>query len=280
MSPRGIFVICGLLMAGCANPACELLKGNDEDGAAGEGEPVADNAAEVLLDAQCAAVERCGCGSRDDCEAQFGDPIREMFDTLTGKAAFDADCFEQVLAELRDDACTDTLEHCDLFVGSKEVDTQCVSFYGTAHHASDCGPGLMCRSSGCGGFGSPPAERRGPGERCNPQAPTEICQVTLYCDEREPACVAELPDGAECQQWHACSTLSFCAGYGAAGTGVCTPRLQVGEPCDRDDDRSVCALAYDEAGDYSPTQCSDGTCQVVESGPALCSEPESVHGGG
>jgi len=226
-----------------------------------DGPPPADALGE-LRETRCELAVQYDCVSSSQCNAKHADPIASMFEKLEG-ASFNTECFNDVIDAMEQYTGGGTYvpSDCTLFEGDVRDGERCVGYYGLGYRAHNCEPGLRCTLDAGADFA-----RCGPGiiaandtqlaENCDPAAVVEMCTSSLYCKQGDNVCVYELEDGDPCFQETACSVISYCQGRASGGEGVCTLQLDLGEACDVEDDRKVCAFACDEDS-CRRTECVD-----------------------
>lgn len=248
---------------------------------------------DAIAEARCARYDAC-CpggapvvGSGAECVEELGAAYRAQIDDGGGEGwDFDQRCVDAAIALYGGITCDE-----DPAVARCTIDWCWGGFHhgtaaagATCSDARDCDINLDCVEGACRnpcGLGEgepcgasavdPDVQTCSPlyvcdlqSSTCRPLPPagqpclTNRCQKGVACIEG--TCEAPRPEGAPCPDDPACAS-SYCAG----GSGTCSTRPGVGEPC------SVggCDLA---------SRCVDGTCQPLPGDGEPCPELECAEG--
>lgn len=233
----------------------------------------------------CTALASCACyfpyESTEACEVEYSQRMSEL---LENEMTFDEGCFEDALASGTLDACAPVsefpyLQDCELLRGSKKRGDACTGYFGEIppFGVDECEGDLVCRAGYCRGT-EDILPRLEVGDACDPTEFAPFCQsdptddVNLYC-ATGGSCQAQVSAGRPCDAPSACDWLDaadlYCAGYGAAGEGVCTPRSALGDPCDPAD-HAPCAI---DPGSDGGVWCSASERVCASDGSRVCGFP-------
>lgn len=248
-------------------------------------DPPPEDAASRYGAAVCAALASCECYFEYEtaaaCEVEYS---RRMSELLENELTFDEECFEEVLTSDTLVECAPASDFpypqdCDLLTGSKRMGEACAGYFGEVppFGVDECEGDLVCRAGYCRGT-EDVLPRLEVGDACDPTEFAPFCQsdptdsINLYCASGG-SCQAQVGAGSACDAPSACDYLDatdiYCAGFGVAGEGVCSPRSALGEPCDPAD-HSPCASDPDSEGGV---WCSATERVCVSDGPRACSFP-------
>ncbi|NVB38221.1 hypothetical protein G6O69_38025 [Pseudenhygromyxa sp. WMMC2535] len=237
-------------------------------------EPIPDGTAQRYAEALCASVQDCGCGyfeSSEACEVV----VAEQFDAIAGGLRdFDQECFDAFLASGAYESCgtpqeaRDLFPDCAAFYGSAVEGESCIpnALFGDMNPTDTCVEGVDCYFvTGVCDNDPPFPDFKSEGDICSEALTNNCFNEYLYCDEG--VCRQRAECDEPCTHVFGCH-FGFCQGLQEDGEGICTPRLDFGDPCDPKDYYSCDPPLGGDYGWCSPTtqHCKDTipyACQTI-----------------
>lgn len=228
-------------------------------------------------EARCGAMVRCDCDPSGFVDlamctaamhAQYDDRVAALREQ---DAAYDPRCLAAVIDYWRSpEACGDPIDaagvpYCSLVLGDRTQGEPCASMATNSFSASSCAEGLYCR-------GGESCDTPGPGIELAIGEPCVdvgfACIDGSYCDAATGVCAPRLGVGEACDTAAACDAQTWCAGLEVDHAGTCSVRGAPGDACDGAaswDGRACAADVDDPTIDH---YCVDGTCS--DRVPAAC----------
>lgn len=232
----------------------------------------------------CLAATECGCASGFSSTSECESTLASRFSAAETGMEIDADCLDRTLGEIGNEACLpleqwDPAALCEALRGNKAQGDRCDPFFDLGPlHVEQCGPGLNCQWGEC--TADPGPADLALGDACDVRTTPTCGALGLYCAP-SGVCARTLSAGQRCDSPFACGPTDladptlFCAGL-AAGDGICTVQLELGEACDPLD-HYPCAPGFDADGDVTGARCEPATRTCVLGGSRVCLSVESPH---